>query len=323
MFTNLNLTDMETGYKVFRSSILKTIPLRSERFGVEPEITAKVAKRRCRVYEVPIAYRGRTYQEGKKITWKDGVAAVGCILRYWLVDDIFEATYGHDILHSLTRAHRFNRWMADAIRPWVRDDVLEIGAGLGNLTLHLIPRGSYAVSDIDPLYLDFLGNFFKHHPRMSVLRLDLLDPEAFAAVAEKFDTVVCLNVVEHVRDDALAFKNIFTCLKPGGRAIVLVPRGQRYYGTLDAVLEHCRRYSARQLEEVAKGVGFEIEKLFTFNRIGLIGWVMNGKVLRREHFSRFQLKIFDSLVWLWRRIDRLFPWKGLSLIVIARKPALS
>jgi glycosyltransferase involved in cell wall biosynthesis len=86
MVTNLNLTDMEVGYKVFRSEILKTIPLRSSRFGFEPEITVKVARLGCRIYEVPIAYHGRTYAEGKKIGWRDGIAALGHILRYRFFD---------------------------------------------------------------------------------------------------------------------------------------------------------------------------------------------------------------------------------------------
>ena len=86
-FTNLNLTDMETCYKAFCLQSLKTIPLRSNRFGIEPEITAKIAKRKLRVHEVPISYHARTYAEGKKIKWKDGIVAIYVILKYWLVDD--------------------------------------------------------------------------------------------------------------------------------------------------------------------------------------------------------------------------------------------
>lgn len=82
MFTNLNLTDMETCYKVFRSEIVKKITIQEDRFGFEPEITAKIAKLRCRVYEVGISYSGRTYEEGKKIGWRDGMSAVRCILKY-------------------------------------------------------------------------------------------------------------------------------------------------------------------------------------------------------------------------------------------------
>ena len=82
MLTDLNLTDMETCYKAFRTEIIQSIPIQEKRFGFEPEITAKVAKRRCRIYEVGISYYGRTYDEGKKIGWKDGVRAVWCILKY-------------------------------------------------------------------------------------------------------------------------------------------------------------------------------------------------------------------------------------------------
>jgi len=84
MFTNLNLTDMETCYKVFKTEILRRVELQQDRFGFEPEITAKVAKLGCRIYEVPISYHGRTYAEGKKIGWKDGFQAIYCIVKYGL-----------------------------------------------------------------------------------------------------------------------------------------------------------------------------------------------------------------------------------------------
>ncbi|HEY7168716.1 MAG TPA: glycosyltransferase family 2 protein [Candidatus Binatia bacterium] len=86
MITNLNLSDMEVGYKVFRAGILNDLHLKSERFGFEPEITVKLAKRRCRFYEVPISYHGRTYAEGKKITWRDGLGALYCLIRFRLAD---------------------------------------------------------------------------------------------------------------------------------------------------------------------------------------------------------------------------------------------
>lgn len=86
MMTNLNLTDMEVCYKVFRREILQGITLKENRFGFEVEITAKIARKRCRIYEVPVSYHGRTYEEGKKINWKDGVRALWCIIRYRLAD---------------------------------------------------------------------------------------------------------------------------------------------------------------------------------------------------------------------------------------------
>jgi hypothetical protein len=82
MFTNLNLTDIETCYKVFRRELIQGLVLQEERFGIEPEMTAKIAQARARIYEVPISYHGRTYDEGKKIGWRDGVRAIYCILKY-------------------------------------------------------------------------------------------------------------------------------------------------------------------------------------------------------------------------------------------------
>jgi glycosyltransferase involved in cell wall biosynthesis len=86
MFTNINLSDMEVGYKVFKAEVLKDIKIRSNRFGVEPELTAKIAKKGCRIYEVPISYHGRDYAQGKKITWRDGIAAIFHILRFSFFD---------------------------------------------------------------------------------------------------------------------------------------------------------------------------------------------------------------------------------------------
>ena len=102
MFCNLNLTDMETCYKVFRTDLLKSIPIRSDRFGFEPEIVMKSAKRKFRIYEVPISYHGRTYEEGKKIGWKDGIKAFAVIFKFWLIDDLYAAPYGRGVLNNLT-----------------------------------------------------------------------------------------------------------------------------------------------------------------------------------------------------------------------------
>ena len=86
VLTNLNLSDMEVGYKAFRTEVLRSIPIKSNRFGFEPEVTVKIAKRGYRIYEVPISYYGRTYSEGKKITWKDGIAALYTMIRFRLRD---------------------------------------------------------------------------------------------------------------------------------------------------------------------------------------------------------------------------------------------
>ena len=320
LFTDLNFSDVETCYKMFRTELLKSLPLRSNGFAIEVELTAKIAKRRFAAFEVPISYLGRTYQEGKKITWRDGVRALGAILKYWLVDDLYkDDAYGGAILHALERARRFTGWMADAIAPSVGDRVLEIGAGIGNITTCLVPREEYVASDINPDYLHYLGNLGSGKPYLEVARVDAGDAGDFVGLEERFDTVVCLNVLEHVPDPAATLQNLRSALEPGGRLVLYVPQGPRLFSSLDRALEHRCRYARAQLLEELEEAGFTVESCRDFNRAGMPGWWWNGRVLERTGFGRVQLKIFNALVPVLRVVDRLLPWKGLGLITVARR----
>lgn len=321
VLTDVNLSDMETCYKAVRTPLLQSIPIRSRDFRVEPELTFKLVKRGARMFEVPISYAGRTYEEGKKIGFRDAVLALFAMLRWWLVDDLYKPDqHGSSILASLADVPKFNRWMGDAVRPHLGARVLELGAGIGNMTRTLCPRDRYTASDVNPLHLDYLRSTFLHRPYLDVRKIDLADPADFAGLAGSYDTVVCLNVLEHVQDEAGALANMRTALAPGGRAVILVPQNPKLYGTLDEVLEHVRRYTRPSLEDALRKAGFEIERIYDFNRATTPGWWWNGKVLRRRHFGRVQLKLFNSTVWLLRRIDGLFPWHGVSLVAVARRP---
>ena len=316
---DLNLTDMETCYKMVRADLLKSIPLQSSTFDVEPELAIKLAKRGSRIFEVPISYSGRTYAEGKKITWKDGARALWAIVHYSLSDKIYAADgHGGEILLRLNRAPRFTGWMADVIRPYVGKRVLEIGAGIGNMTLHLLPRTVYWATDINPAYLDALERLKINRPYLSVASVDGTDASSFPA-GETFDTIICLNVVEHLSDDHKALRNIWGALEPGGRAIVLVPYGPKLFGTLDEVLGHCRRYTEDQLIHASEAAGFQTEKLLKFNRPGVVAWWLNGKVLRRTTFGLGQIRVLNLLTPLFHVIDPWLPLPPLSLIAILSK----
>src|SRR5580692_11200140 len=191
MFSNLNVTDMETCYKVFRTDLLKSIPIRSNRFGFEPEITMKTSKRKLRVYEVPISYHGRTYEEGKKIGWKDGVKALGVILHFWLVDDLYIEPYGRAFLNSLTGTPQYLSWLTRVLRPHLGDSVIEIGAGIGNFAGRLMGRRfEYVAAEKDALYLHALRNRFLRTPNVSIRQLDPDQPGDFANAGGPFDTVL-------------------------------------------------------------------------------------------------------------------------------------
>lgn len=320
LLADLNLTDIGTCYKAFRTSLVKSIPLRSDGFGFEAEITMKVARRRVSIYETPISYHGRTYEEGKKIRPWDGIKTVAVILRYWLIKDIYKEA-GPEILDVLSGTPNFNRWMADTVRPFLGETVMEIGSGIGNLTRHLAPRKRrYIATDIDREHLARLRNRLHHRPNLETAHCDLTNPADFAPYANRMDTVVCLNVVEHVEDDLGGLRNLFSALKPGGTAVVLVPQGQWAYGSLDRALGHVRRYGKRQLIQRMEQAGFAVDRVIEFNRVSLPGWYVSGRILRRSTFSRFQLAVFDRLVWLWRRIDGALPWGPTSIIAIGSKP---
>jgi glycosyltransferase involved in cell wall biosynthesis len=320
--SDLNLTDMETCYKMVRTELLKSMPLVGKGFAVEPEITIKLAKRAARIFEVPIRYSGRTYQEGKKIGVEDGFRAIAAIVRFACSDHVYaDDEYGSQILGRLNRAPRFTQWMADVIRPYIGQRVLEIGAGTGNLTMQLIPRKLYYASDINPHYLTYLENLIPDHPYLRVGYTDGEKHDSYP-LQEKFDTVICLNVVEHLENDFGALRNILDALEENGRAIVLVPCGPGLYGTLDKVLGHFRRYTKLEFTELAARAGFQLEELLTFNRFGSPAWWLNGRLLRRKTFGLWQIKMLNFLTPMIRVIDRFLPLPPLSIIAVLRKPPL-
>lgn len=320
MFSNLALTDMETCYKVFRTDLLKSIPIRSDRFGFEPEIVMKSAKRRFRIYEVPIGYHGRTYEEGKKIGWRDGVKALGVILKFWLIDDLYTAPYGRGVLNNLTGTPQYVNWLAGILKPHLGDTVIELGAGIGNITGRLIARRMrYVAGEKDALHLHALENRFLRTPNVEVRRMDPEAAEHFAGL-ESFDTALCLNVLEYVREPAAVLRSLTRTLKPGGALIALAPRGPGLYGAVDRAMGHQRRWGRRELEKLLEGQGLRVEKVISFNKCGMPPWWFYSRVLRSARINKLTLKMFDKTVWLWKRIDSLVPWPGLSLIMVARKP---
>src|SRR6202171_6375004 len=141
MFTNLNLTDMETCYKMFRREVIQSITIESRRFGIEPEITAKVARRGYRIYEVPISYHGRTYAEGKKIGWKDAFSALWTIVRHGMRETEDPKNVGHVTLARMAKLEPYNRWLVGGFRGRLRGRRLAVRGRGGDITRYFISAG--------------------------------------------------------------------------------------------------------------------------------------------------------------------------------------
>lgn len=320
LFSNIKLTDMETCYKVFRTDLLKSIPIRSNRFGFEPEITMKCAKRKLRIYEVPISYHGRTYEEGKKIGLKDGIQALGVILHFWLVDDLYEGSYGRAFLNNLSGTPQYVNWITRLVRPYLGDAVLELGAGIGNLSGRLMAkRQLYVAAESDPLHLHALNNRFLRTPNVAVAKVDPADGQQFRELGRRFDTVLCMNVLEYMPMPEQTLDAMVSVLEPGGRVVVLAPQGKGLFCRLDETLGHKRRFSRSDLEAMLRQRGLEVENTHQLAKMGTLSWFLFGKMLGQKQISKLWLKLFDKTVWIWRRVDFLIPWSGLSVIVVGKK----
>lgn len=318
--TGLFVTDMETCYKAFRADVLKTIPIRSDRFGIEPEITAKIAKRGCILYEVPISYHGRSYIEGKKIGWKDALNAVYVILKYRLFDDCYDETHAAALLRNLSRSRQIQHWLADTLLPAMGARILEVNAGFGSTTRFLPKREHLTVTDPDSENVDLLKETYRDNDLVAVHQFSLESGKAFSG-SGIIDTVVCLNGLECVGDDTAALQSIFDSLQPGGRLILQVPQYVSLFGSYDSHLGYKRRYSRESLYAALSEVGFHVKWLQNFNCLGVFVWWLNSCLLQRDRIGKYQIKLCDSFVPLQRVLEHPSVMPGLSLLCVAERPA--
>ena len=233
---------------------------------------------------------------------------------------------GLETLQTISAAHNFNEWMFQTIRPHVAEGpVLEVGSGIGNISTFFLENGySLCLSDIRENYCGFLEEKFTGHSNLlDILQLDLVHPEFDQKYRDwlgKFSTVFALNVIEHIEDDSKALENIQKLLAPGGRTIILVPAYQSLYNTFDKNLYHYRRYTKATLSAVFNQNKIPILKGFYFNFMGIFGWFLSGKMMKKDTIPGGQMKLYDRLVPIFKVIDRLLLNQiGLSVIVIGEK----
>ena len=210
---------------------------------------------------------------------------------------------------------RYNAWMFDRIRAWIGSRVLEIGSGIGNLSAFLVDRERLVLTDTREEYLARLRTRFANHSNISVVHLYL--PHDDRAVAgQRFDTIICLNVLEHVEDDITSLAAVRKPLEPKGRLVLLVPALPALYGSIDRALGHHRRYTRADLIAKLERAGFRLVHIEYFNLAGIPGWWWAGRVLQRQTIPAGSLKLYDTLVPVFR-LERLIPWRvGQSLIAV-------
>jgi SAM-dependent methyltransferase len=216
-------------------------------------------------------------------------------------------------------APRYNRWQYSRVAPYLGRRICEVGAGIGNMSALI--RGSapdlLVLTDTDPYYREALRDRFAPDPEVLVEELTLPDRSATTRFQQyDFDTVVALNVIEHISEDVDALRCIAAMLRPGGRGLVLVPAFQALFGSLDRELGHHRRYTKATLSDRMRQAGFRIEQAFYFNIVGMVGWWLNARVRNIPRIPARQVRYFDAVVPV-LRLEQLMPLPfGQSVIAV-------
>lgn len=222
-------------------------------------------------------------------------------------------------LEFLAQVAGYNQWMADTLAPYVGQRVLEFGCGTGNMLKLFLDREHVIGVDLDPSLVDFCQRSFAEHDNCEFHCADVLRDEVELGVQP--DTVVSLNVIEHIEDDQSALRWMVDQLPSGGRLVILVPSHPLIYGELDRAAGHHRRYTRRELVTKVEDSGCRVTHSRFFNAIGFFGWGLNSRLLKRRDIPARQALFYDRFVVpLQARLERLVPPRfGQSLIVVGEK----
>jgi 2-polyprenyl-3-methyl-5-hydroxy-6-metoxy-1,4-benzoquinol methylase len=215
----------------------------------------------------------------------------------------------------------YNRWLHERFDRFLGQRVLEVGSGIGNQTQYLTARAGVVAAEPDPRYVRELQRRFEDHAQVRVVGVGfpLSEPDRADLQAERLDTVVCMNVLEHIEDDRRTLDDLASVLPPGGRLVLVVPAMPGLYGSLDRALGHFRRYDRAGLMALVSAAGFVVQEARFLNRPGVAGWWLNARLLRRRLLPAMQLRLFTWLMPLLRLEARQTPRFGLSLLVLATK----
>lgn len=235
-----------------------------------------------------------------------------------------EYTGHNQLVFQQSKGKNRSQWMYDQFKDKIKGDILEIGSGIGTYSEKLIndfPTSKIVLSDISENYVEDLKKRFVL-PNVESVIFDLNNKVHFQRVGKnKFDTIIALNVIEHIEDDYVALDFIYEMLKQNGKALILVPAHQSLYNNIDRKVGHYRRYSKKTLLELIDKTNFQIDDVYFYNASGILGWILSGNILQKDEIEEDTYTIYDKMIPLIKIIEKylLFRSIGISLIVILSK----
>lgn len=230
--------------------------------------------------------------------------------------------YAADDLETMQEARRYTDHVFGLVRPFLGSRVLEVGSGIGTISSRLVDVAEMVVGiEPNPNCTERIQAVMGRHPRFTLRTCHFEECEPAELASLRFDSVLLVNVLEHIEQDVNSLKAFERILVPGGHVVVFVPALQMAYGPLDAELGHHRRYSKRTLRAAFENAGLEIVRLRYTNPIGLAGWMYNSHISKSTRHSLAQVKLFETMVAPWALpLERLVPPPiGLSLIAVGRR----
>ena len=214
-------------------------------------------------------------------------------------------------------ARNYNAWLFSRCEPHLGRRVLDVGAGIGTFVELAAPGREVVAVEPDPAFWPVLAERFGESPNVEVVQGTADD------VAGSFDSILCLNVLEHIADDLSTLCRFHELLVPGGKLLLLVPAHPSLYGGIDRAMAHERRYRKAELRRRLVAAGFEVDTLRLVNPAGALGWLVSSRLRRREHVPEGQLLLYDKLVPLLRFLDRVELPLGLSVWAVARRTMIA
>lgn len=239
-----------------------------------------------------------------------------------LVIDLSEYS-GHRNLEVASEGHNFNNWIYEQIFPALQGSILEVGSGIGTFSEKIIknfPNSKITLTDISTFYVEKLHKKF-HGENVSIFKLDLNQKEDYEKIGyEKFDSIVAINVLEHVENDIIALQQLYKMLKKDGKLVILVPCHKFLYNVIDSSIGHYRRYTKKELVSKINKTEFNIIHVFSFNMLGIVGWYLNGNLGKTAKVNGAAFRIYDRIVPFLRLVERVLQKKlGLSIICYLQK----
>jgi SAM-dependent methyltransferase len=228
-------------------------------------------------------------------------------------------------LEAMSFAVNYHRWILDEFRPYLGDHLVEVGAGTGNLSRLLLAEAPRTLSLVEPSgmfeHLDSDISAIETETEVSLYHSIFRDAAEEISARRPPDTIIYINVLEHIQDDRGELKAIYQTLAEGGHCLIFVPALQSLYGNFDREVGHFRRYAKKEIEEKCRSAGFEIDRSKYFDLAGIIPWFINYRILRSNALNPSAVSLYDRLaVPIVKRLESVVPVPlGKNIILVARK----